>query len=470
MLEVQELTIRSAAQSAAGPLVGPVGFAVPEGGSLVIMGETGAGKSLIAQAVMGSLPGGLSAGGAVVLDGQRLDTLARRDREALWGRRITLLPQEPWRALDPLMPSLAQVAETHRLVRGQSAREARRSALTDFASLGLAGAEGRRPGELSGGMGQRVAFAAARAGGGRLLLADEPTKGLDRDRAAKILALLKETPAAGGALIVITHDVGVAEAIGGAILVLKSGRTVEAGATAEVLARPQNAYTRALIEAAPKTWAKLPRPDPGPALIEADRLTVGRGGTALIEDVSLTLRLRERVALVGPSGIGKSSLLDTLAGLIPPLAGSVRKSPDIGAHGLQKIYQDPPSAFAPRVSLGTGLRDVARRHRVDWSRIAGLLESLKIDEALLARRPDAVSGGELQRISIARVLAVAPKVLFADEPTSRLDPLTQKETMTLLSETAEAMDTAVLLVTHDTDLATAWAGRTVDLVAPPSHA
>lgn len=133
--------------------------------------------------------------------------------------------------------------------------------------------------------------------------------------------------------------------------------------------------------------------------------------------------------------------------------------------GIQKIYQDPPAAFPPRITLGRDLQDVADLHGIDWQTILRLLARLRVDQGLLERRPDQVSGGELQRIAIARALAVAPSILLADEPTSRLDPITQADTMELLAETTAEAGTAVVLVTHDKAMAVNWAGRQIDVGA-----
>ncbi|MGB1007755.1 MAG: ATP-binding cassette domain-containing protein, partial [Thalassobaculaceae bacterium] len=151
----------------------------------------------------------------------------------------------------------------------------------------------------------------------------------------------------------------------------------------------------------------------------------------LIEGFNLALHAGERVAVTGPSGIGKTTLLDTLAGLIAPFEGSVTRAPGLDRHAVQKPYQDPPAAFPPLVPIETNLRDIARRHNVDWQRVLDYLSDLKLSPSLLCRRPGAVSGGELQRLSLARALIVAPRVLLAVEPTGRLDPITQKSTLGL---------------------------------------
>jgi ABC-type glutathione transport system ATPase component len=228
-LTVRDLTV-SVGQKR---LVGPVDFDVEPGLPLTILGETGAGKSVLAQAVMGALPAELSAEGAITFSGTRLDRLSQREREKLWGRSIAILPQEPWLALDPLMVSAAQVAESHAEVAGRSWPEANGRARDDLAGLGLAEAAMKaHPGTLSGGMAQRVAFAAATAAGARTLLIDEPTKGLDDARRDDIVRLLKAYVAAGGVLITITHEVAVARALGGRAMILRAGEVVEAG-TAE---------------------------------------------------------------------------------------------------------------------------------------------------------------------------------------------------------------------------------------------
>jgi len=458
-LDVSDLTVQAGSKR----LLGPVSFAIPTGGTLVIMGETGAGKSLLAQAILGALPRGLSAEGKIALDGKRIDRLSPTEREKLWGREITLLPQEPWRALDPLMAAGPQVTETYRFVADLEQEAARQAAMRDFDGLGMAGARRKRPGQLSGGMAQRAAFAAARAGGAALLLADEPTKGLDRPRAQAIVDLLKAVPVNDGALLAITHEAAVARDLGGTILILKDGVIVEQGETADVLADPRSAYGQALLAADPASWMPPATTPNGEQVLRAEDLTLMRGGHRLLEGFDMSLASSERIAITGPSGAGKTTLLDTLAGLLPPAQGRVTRGHGVAPTGIQKIYQDPPAAFPPRITLGRNLQDVADLHSIDGQTIMRLLAKLRVNQDLLERRPDQVSGGELQRIAIARALAVTPSILLADEPTSRLDPITQADTMELLAETTTQARTAVVLVTHDKAMAANWAGRQMDV-------
>jgi len=448
-------------------LLGPLSLAVPSGGILTIMGETGAGKSLLAQAVLGDLPPPLHAQGVVTLDGRRIDTLDAHARSQIWGRQMAMLPQEPWRALSPLMPVGRQVSEVYRYVGDCSQACAHKAALSDLATLGLAGAERLRVGQLSGGMAQRASFAAARAGEASLLIADEPTKGIDQVRSDVIVDLLIGVPRDGGALLVITHDVAVARRLRGDVMLLKDGALVEEGPAEQVLSHPTSTYGRALLAADPAAW---PRSTAGLAcaadedpVLHATGLTVARGSRRLFSGLDLQVQRGERLAVTGPSSVGKTSLLDTLAGLIEPLQGKVVRAPEVGPFGVQKLYQDPPAAFPSMLSLGRNLRDVARRHNVAWSVVTDLLERLRVAPELLERRPDAVSGGELQRIALARALAIAPRVLLADEPTSRLDAITQADTMQLIAEVAAEGRTAVVLVTHDLAIARNWATRSIAL-------
>ena len=444
-------------------LLGPISFRVGAADVLVVMGETGAGKSLLAQAILGALPTGLHAEGRIVLNGRRVDDRPPRARAALWGRQLAMLPQEPWRALDPLMRSDRQVAETHRFVAGRAWPDAQAAARDDFCRLGLDGAGHRLPGALSGGMAQRVAFAAATAGGAPILIADEPTKGLDADRSATVVELLGKVAREGGTLLAITHDVAVARRLRGETIILKEGALVERGPSATVLHRPSDPYTQALLAAEPGNWADPRRVAHGPVLLEAEDLAITRSGRKLFGGFNLTLRAGERISITGPSGVGKTSLLDALAGLLRPSAGAIRREPSIGPTGIQKLYQDPPAAFPARVTLGQSLRDVAKLHAVAWSVVSDLLARLDIHASLLDRYPDSVSGGELQRIAIARALTVAPAILLADEPTSRLDPITQCETMSLIAEIAVERRIGVVLVTHDLAIASNWAEQLVRL-------
>lgn len=447
LLSVENLSVTAGERR----LVAPFSFTLGAGQCLTLLGETGAGKSLLAQAIMGTLPPGLTSRGQVALEGQELSTLTPRQYRALWGKRLVLLPQEPWHALDPLMRAGHQISETYRHAAGLDKAAAETHTRQDLQALGLETASERLPGELSGGMAQRVAFAAARAAGGQVVIADEPTKGLDVARRDDVVALLKEAMDGGGALLTITHDVEVARQLGGQVMILRNGDCVEAGPADQVLAEPVSDYGRRLLAADPARWTPPEHRGMTSAnpVLKASSLAKARGGQQLFSGLSLSLSPGEIVGVTGPSGCGKSTLGDVLLGLAHPDQGQVIRAPGIARHRFQKLYQDPPAAFAPHWPMRTLLEDLIRHHRLDAARIPPLMDRLGLAGELLDRYPAAVSGGELQRFAILRALLLDPVLLFADEPTSRLDPITQQETISLLIELARERNCAVLLVSHD---------------------
>lgn len=451
------------------PILHPVSLHLEAGEPLVILGETGSGKSLLAQAIMGTLPRDLTARGRVALGDHLLDAARPNGFRPLWGRQIAVLPQEPWLSLDPLMRAERQVSEAHRLVRGLGSAEAQVKAEADLYRLGLSGAGRRYPHELSGGMAQRVAIAAARAGGARIVIADEPTKGLDAARRDEVADLLLREMAQGGGLLVITHDLALARRIGGRVFVLREGRVVETGPTAAVMTASTQPYTRDLIAADPENWPWQKPSGAGAPVLSVSGLAVDRGGVQLFSDLSFDLTEGRILGVTGPSGCGKSTLGDVVLGLIRASAGRVEKAEGLTATAFQKLYQDPVAAFPRHRTLARTLADVARRHGQPETRIDALMHRLGLRPELLTRSPDAVSGGELQRLALLRLLLVRPKFIFADEPTSRLDPITQKQVIDLLCETTEAEGCAIMLVSHDPALVARTADRVVTLGRSPSN-
>lgn len=433
-----------------------------EGDTLTVLGETGAGKSLLAQAIMGNLPRVLDITGTVIVNGVDMLNSDAHSRQSMWGRDIVMLPQEPWRALSPMMKIGQQVAEVFQLTRQQNKYKAQSNAQHQLANLALGNDMHKVPSQLSGGMAQRVAFACTSATSAPLFIADEPTKGLDASRKNHIVAQLK-LKASEGTLLTITHDVDVAEALGGMCIVMRNGQLIETGNVVDILSVPQETYTQSLISSAPHYWPdKTYTSREFSPLVSVENLSMTRSGKTLFSDVNFTLGEGEVVGLSGDSGSGKTSLGDALLGLLP-FQGDVCFHRALLRHQKLKLYQDPPSAFAEHVSLITLINDVTKLHNIPQSEVMELASLLGLNATLFARTALEVSGGELQRIALLRALLLKPKLLIADEPTSRLDPITSKKIIELLVERCKAVDCTVLLISHDITQLEKTCDRTIKL-------
>lgn len=446
-------------------LLEPIDLHVRAGRALCVVGETGSGKSLLALAVMGLLPRGIAVEGDVSVAGS--EPVPAHDHaklRKLWHHVTCLLPQEPIAALDPL----ARV--------GRQLVDASTGASLESVNL-HADVLRAYPFELSGGMAQRVLLANAAASTARVVVADEPTKGLDPANTTAAVELLCGLLHMGKALVVVTHDPYVVRALGGDVLVLKDGAVIESGQTDIVFARPTHAYTREWLAADPRTWPRCLT-----CLVENDIVLAGHGltfgygnGPALFEGLDLHLRRGEILALMGPSGCGKSTLGNVVLGLQAPRAGDVSwRGCDpyfdpIGAKRLrrryQKLHQDPAGPFGPYLSIGTQLDEVRRFVRLNDSALDPILDRLKLRRSTLGRRVGEVSGGEAQRAALARLLLLDPWVIFADEPTSRLDPVVQRESLRLLRQITTDTGLAVVLVTHSPEIARAMADNAIEFAA-----
>lgn len=431
-------------------IVQPVSFELFAGEALTIVGETGSGKTLLAQAIANNLPEDLIAEGEIYLHGKPIHDLDNVVRDALWGKTICVLPQEPMRSLDPTMHAVKQVREGYQLVKGLSASQAKTQAKTDFDSVQLPHATHKYPFELSGGMAQRVAFLASRSGGATFTIADEPTKGLDANRRDDIARQLRALIEQNEGVFTITHDIEVAHALGGRVMIMRQGEVIEDGDSHQVLTAPNHAYTQELIDADPRRWAVESRETPtAEPIVRVKSLSKNRGGRTLFSDLSFELRPGQIIGVSGDSGCGKSTLGDMLLGLLSADSGDIVWANQDRPHKAQKLFQDPSDVFSTHVSLRKSFNDVMKKYRIGEDKLTALLDELRLDKRLIDRYPDQVSGGELQRLAIVRVMLLDPTFIFADEPTSRLDMLTQKAVIEALANVVKQHHTAMMIVSHD---------------------
>jgi peptide/nickel transport system ATP-binding protein len=458
-LAVEKLTIATPGRV----IVENVSLGVAAGEILAVLGETGSGKSLIASAVMGLIPHGVTVSGRIIVNGRSYDAADRNGLRSLWEKELFLLPQEPLNALAPLLSAQAQVAEQ---IKTSAARLDASSALS---SMQLDPEHHRkRPFELSGGMAQRVMAAIASVTQAGIILADEPTKGLDADRRDVVAQVFSKLRESGRAVLLITHDIALVRSLADTIAFLDESAIVESGPSKVVLNAPQTDYARRYIASDPATWERRSyQRSQTPKVIEADHLRIGIGSRVLATDLNFHCHAGHISALLGESGIGKTTLGRTLLGQTSPLGGSIHRPIAERGRLLQKLHQDPTRVFAPWQSLGRSLEDLRRLPDGDraFREVPGLMQRFGLRPDLLQRRPHQVSGGEAQRLALVRILAMKPKMLIADEPTSRLDPPVQEQVIRYLRKVADEDELAILLITHDQDLATAMADRSMLMVA-----
>lgn len=398
------------------------------------------------------------------------------------GTGIGLIPQDPAVSLNPVQRIGTQVAEVLRIHHLATRRTAGDKVLELLARAGLPdpGVQARRhPHELSGGMRQRALIAIALAGEPRLIIADEPTSALDVTVQQSILDHLQTLARESGtAVLLVTHDLGVAADRADRIAVMSQGRIVECAPADRLLGAPSEAYTRQLLAAVPRLdaspMAPPPRTEGGPPLLETEHLTKdfplphSAGGQRLlraVDDVDITVHRGETVALVGESGSGKSTTARLVLRLTPPTAGRIRvDGEDVTEfrgtrlralrRRAQLVYQNPYASLDPRLTVGDIVGEPLRAFRVAdragrAGRVAGLLDRVALPATVLARRPAELAGGQRQRVAIARALALSPDLVVCDEPVSALDVSVQEQILRLLAELQTDTGVAFLFVSHD---------------------
>jgi peptide/nickel transport system ATP-binding protein len=504
VLDVAGLSTDFPARDGWRTVVDDVSFHVAARETLALVGESGSGKSVTALSIMRLLPTAARVRGRVSLEGRDLSGRSEAEMERLRGAAMAMIFQEPMTSLNPVMTIGAQLAETLRRHRGLSARAARADARRLLDRVRIPAARARldeHPHQLSGGMLQRAMIAMALAGRPRLLIADEPTTALDVTVQAQILRLIRELQDEDGmAVLFITHDMGVVAETADRMVVMRDARIVESGTTDSVFAAPRAAYTRSLLAAVPRLGAMdgIPHPTPFPdpetgddapgaaqgspldpaarTVLRVEGLTTRfdlRGGwlgrvsarVHAVENVSFDLHAGETLALVGESGCGKSTIGRSILRMVEPVGGAIEvDGVDVLAlsgetlrryrHRMQMIFQDPMSSLNPRLRAGEILTEPLLAHgRADTTaaheRAATLMERVGLPADMLSRYPHQFSGGQKQRLCIARALALDPALIVADEAVSALDVSIKAQVVNLMLDLQRSLGIAFLFVSHD---------------------
>ena len=437
-----------------GVVLDGVDLTVAAGECVAVVGPSGAGKSVLARTLLGLThgePGAEVSATVLSIDGRDMRRASARRWRGLRGGEISLVLQDALQSLDPLRTVEAEVAEVL-AVHGVPRAERRARVLRALADAELPDPQVRlrqRPGELSGGMRQRVLIAAALVGGAQVLVADEPTTALDATVAARVLGLLSRLRDDGQGILLVTHDLEAVRRVADRVVVLDRGRVVEAGTVDAIWRAPRHPVTRGLRDAVPRGAKTSPVPAPsGPVLARGVGLTrryalPGGARVTAVDDVDITVHREEVVGIVGESGSGKSTLARLLVGAEQPDAGTLGTSVP---GRVRLIPQDPLGSFDPRWNVERILRTAAG---ASGPSPGELLAGVGLEAAVLRRAPALLSGGQRQRVAIARALAARPRLLVCDEPVSALDVTTQRDILDLLLELQRREGLAMVFISHD---------------------
>ena len=485
LLSVERLSIRSAQKT----LLDDLSFSVSAGETLALVGESGSGKSLTSLALLGLVPETLKVSGEVALSGKSLNGLSEKQWRSIRGSRIGMIFQEPMTALNPLHTVEKQIGERLRLS-GLTRAQTRERVIALLDQVGIdqpALRLNRYPHELSGGQRQRVMIAMALSQDPDILVADEPTTALDVTLQAQILDLLKALQQSRQmALVLISHDLNLVRQYSDHVIVMQAGQVRERGATAELFANPQHAYTRDLLDQ--NFGESLPRNASAPPLLELKKLRVRfpiRTGllnrvtshVEALDPMNLTVYAGESVGIVGESGSGKTSMALAVARLLQS-SGQIlldgQHLDHVPEHQLrpmrrqfQMVFQDPYGSLNPRLTLeriiGEGVESIIKDRNALRQAVEQALLKVELPADFADRYPHELSGGQRQRVALARALIMQPKLLILDEPTSALDRTTQRAMVHLLRKLQQTEGLSYLFISHDLSIVRALCQRVLVL-------
>ncbi len=505
LLNVRDLTVEFSTRRGIVRAVRNIDISIGKGETLGIVGESGSGKSVTSYAVMRILDrAGQIAGGSIHFAGLDLRAASERQMVDLRGREMSMIFQNPRAALNPIRRIGHQIEDVLRQHAQAGSADAREKAIEALRDVRISRPEERYsayPFELSGGMCQRVVIALALACRPKLLIADEPTTGLDVTTQKAVMDLILElTRARGMSTILITHDLGLAATYCSRVVVMEKGEVVETASAAEIFAAPRHAYTRKLMRATPRpgiglrdllpdenrAGEALPASAPGAPLLTVSALVkeypraeaglfsrfmkpdaAGAQPFRAVDGIGFDIKRGESLGLVGESGCGKSTTSMMLMRLIDPTAGSIIfDGEDIGSipardfarHPMRKriqmVFQDPTDSLNPRYSAARAIADPLLRlgacePRTLRARVEELASLVGLPGDLLDRFPHQLSGGQKARVGIARAIALNPSLVVLDEPTAALDVSVQALVLNLLADLKAALGMSYLFVSHD---------------------
>ncbi|WP_433524200.1 dipeptide ABC transporter ATP-binding protein [Nocardia pseudovaccinii] len=506
LLEIEDLNVCFSSEGKKIPAVRDVSLTVYPGQTVAIVGESGSGKSTTAHSIIDLLPGtGQVTSGSIRFDGKDLAKASKREVVAVRGSGIGLVPQDPMSNLNPVWKIGFQIRETleaNGIAKGKAAKQRAIELLEEAGMSDATRRVNQYPHEFSGGMRQRALIAIGLACRPKLLIADEPTSALDVTVQRQILDHLDGlTSELGTAVLLITHDLGLAAERAEHLVVMYRGKVVESGPALQILREPQHLYTKKLVNSAPSLASQrlssvreriavrkqavqvaeeVAAADAEIAAVSDDvvvaqKLTKAfkiRGSTpwkstdfVAVDDVSFRLKRGTTTAIVGESGSGKSTVAQMVLGLLEPTSGSVtfdgrevakldRKGAFAFRRRVQPIFQDPYGSLDPMYSIYRTIEEPLRTHKIGTAKereatVRDLLDKVSLPSSVMRRYPNELSGGQRQRVAVARALALSPEVVVCDEAVSALDVLVQAQILKLLNDLQAELGLSYLFITHD---------------------